>query len=521
MANLMQVTRDAGWNFAAMAVSAVMVFLVTPPLLRALGPDHYGLVVLFIALSAPLLALGAGVGQAMVRNVASAIARADRGPVMGSIRWAVISNTVAAGALALPAIALAPWIIRVFAGAPVGGPGGAISALIVAAAAWPVTLLAVMVQSLPTAVHRFDLQAYGVIFISGLGPFAGLCMVWAGYGVLGYFIAQLLVQFVGMAVWTVIASRLGLPMLQACTSAAPVPQGWWRYVLWTAVGGVGGLLAGQTDKFVLAATLPSSAVAFFGIAQSVEQKVYLIGYKFAEALFPTFSASSETEARAQRGRVLVRSSWMLTATSGSLLAALAILAPDLLTLWLRGSYDPSIARVLTILCVAGIIGSATNVVAFYLLGSGRVGWATASSIATGSVVVIGSLILIPIFGLDGAGVSNILAMVVQLVVGIAMWWALLRDDLSLSEFASATSVPVVLTLAIVTVGVILKGPRCWFSSWVGALGAGVVIAGVTFSVLCCIDHFLPGGRVRDADRQKLLAVPFLWVKGRLTSRGTG
>ena len=133
----------------------------------------------------------------------------------------------------------------------------------------------------------------------------------------------------------------------------------------------GGLIAAQADRYLLGALLQPQFVGFYTIAQRLEEAMYIGVLKVGEILFPFFS-TLQKEADDRKADLLFRSSWILNVLAASALGGLIPVAGPLLHLWTGAEVATEAQSVLVILSIAGILGSSTNVFAFYLLAQGAV-----------------------------------------------------------------------------------------------------------------------------------------------------
>ena len=124
--------------------------------------------------------------------------------------------------------------------------------------------------------------------------------------------------------------------------------------------------------------------ATMSIAQRLEEAIYIGVLKIGEILFPFFS-SLQGEGDKRVGDLFFRAAWVLNVLAVGVLGALIPVAGNVLHLWTGAEVAAEGQRVLIVLAVAGILGSGTNVFAFYLLANGRTRTNAAISLVTASV----------------------------------------------------------------------------------------------------------------------------------------
>ena len=226
------------------------------------------------------------------------------------------------------------------------------------------------------------------------------------------FATSLIVAFV--VATTRLAGWLSLPRMHRHTLRALLHFGSWQAA---ALGG--GLIAGQADRYLLGANLGPERVGYYNIAQRLQEVLYIGVLKIGEVLFPLF-ASLHGEKPERQADILFRASWILNLVAVSVLGPVIPLAGDILHLWTGADVARQSERVLVVLASAGIIGSATNVFSFYLLGSGKTFFNAVISLSTDVVTLCTSVIALPILGWRAAGWSTLAGMGVQLVVMVLL-----------------------------------------------------------------------------------------------------
>jgi O-antigen/teichoic acid export membrane protein len=491
--------KNSIWNVLSFLASAGIMFFSMPLMLSMLGTEQYGVMVLLTAVLAPLGLTTLNLAQATVKYVAEAVGRGSMQEAAQFVQTTLLFNigTGLVGSAGLAAVA-GVLVKHVFIISPESQVMSQ-NCLYWVAAGWTVVQVASTFLAVPTALQQYPLVASGTTLQALLSAGLGLSVLFAGGNLLSFVKAQFVVQVLAMLGWFVVAKRL-LPdssLLPRWHTGAFRTS--FRYGSWQTIANVGSMMANQTDKYVLGALLPASAVGLYNIALAIEQRAYAFVYKLAEVLFPAFSDLQARNDRKREGLALMRASWLLTTLSASMLIPVLVWGREFLALWMGRQVADGSYRVLQILALAGLLGSASNAGAFYLLGSGRTKWSAFIAWATGICVLVGSLLLIPRLGLEGAGWSNVAAMVVQAGAVTIMWKTVFGSDSHWAPFVSALYGPIV-------VGLFVAGILRWVKSMLQLqIGWPQFIVGcgcsslLVFLAILAADRRLPGGNIRAAD----------------------
>jgi O-antigen/teichoic acid export membrane protein len=406
---------NSTWNAAAFLVSVGLNLLILPFVVRRLGVSSFGIAGLVIASIAPALIFSSSLALMITRELAQRLAFEERPDAMRFFATALFLG-LSAG---LPLAALFP----------LAGPGLArrafklggdfstdlFAAFCFGALGWLCQCLAGVFLALFTA--RQDYARLALVNIVGtvvstasmlvLIPQWPFASTFIGCQMVG-FAANLLLS--ALLSWLLLAEWVAFPALHRTALASLLRIGKWQVV---AQGG--GLVAGQADRYLLGAFLQPLNVGYYGIAQRLEEAIYIGVLKIGEILFPFFS-SLQGEDDARVGDMFFRSAWVLNVLAVGVLGALIPVAGNVLHLWTGAEVAFEGERVLVVLALAGILGSGTNVFAFYLLANGRTGTNAVISLVTALVTLATSAVALPYVGWPAAGWSSCAGALAQIVV---------------------------------------------------------------------------------------------------------
>ena len=103
---------NAALSVIAWLVPAIAAFVSVPIMVRGLGPDAYGLIVLVGALTSYLGLVYMGLGQALVRYLSYYRALDEGRPMLAIVRVALLWFTAAGVVAAVFLLISAPWLAR-------------------------------------------------------------------------------------------------------------------------------------------------------------------------------------------------------------------------------------------------------------------------------------------------------------------------------------------------------------------------------------------------------------------------
>lgn len=386
--------------------SAAVPFALLPLLTRWLAPDEFGLVVNFtilMAVSGALAGLSAhaAVGVEWFRREGK-----DRARFVGS----AVLVVVASGALVAAACAAA---------VAVGGPqrlgfGADIAALaVVAAAANVLTLIRLALWQ--SAGHPWRHTAL-LVFSSALNVALSLLGVAAlGWGGLGR-VAGIAAAAVGVALLAVASMAVGGQMRVAPRRADVASLV--AFGLPLAPHVLAAVVLANADRFTVGAVLGTEAVGRYGAAAQLAAVMAILGDAFVKAFNPWVYARLRAGTEADRLRVVQA---IAAAVPGFAALAAAVLAVLLAAgTWILGPAYRDALEILPWLVAAGGLTGIYLAVSGLFFYAGLTGRLAGVTVASATVAALAALVLVPRFGVHGAGAANVLAQAVMALAAFVL-----------------------------------------------------------------------------------------------------
>ncbi|MFA6569928.1 MAG: oligosaccharide flippase family protein [Bacteroidota bacterium] len=493
----LQTAKNAIWNSAFFVFSVFFGFITAPILVRKIGVDGFGLYGLIISVLAPLNLTNLGFGEATVKFVAQFYKEKNFGKVQEYISttffMSLCVGVFGAVALAFFGSSLAEAVFKI----PVQQKIIVQQIFYVVAAGWFIqSIMSIFIAILP-AVQNYKSLTIGNTILLVINSSLAICVVLFGGGLLGYTIATVTGTLISLIWWYVVTKR----MLPQITFVPKLYKSAWqssfRFGGWHTIGQVGGIMANQSDKYLLGTFLSTTAVGIYNVALSIEQTAYLSIWRLAEVLFPAFSSISN-EPREHHFRLLMRATWLLTALAVSALISVIPISYDLLKLWINEDVARQGSIVLQMLCLGGTLGCAQNATYFYILGTGRTKLLALFSIISGVITFSVAFSVLPVYGLKAAGVSGVAAQIVfNLIVYPILYRKIFGKNLSFKTLFSAMYFPVLIGLGI-AVGLSMSG-LIHADNWFVLVFWYFLIAGITLSLIILLNRITPGYREREND----------------------
>lgn len=357
----MKLVRHTLFNLIGLGAPLLLALVSIPVLVGALGPAKFGVLTLIWAVTSYLGLFDLGLGRALTQQLAVALARGDRAE-SGALSATALLLLSGLGMVAGLLLALlAPAGLDLIAG--LDDRAATLKAFYLMALALPAVIVTAGLRGMLEANHQFG--ALNAIRLPlGLWTFAGpwLAVALAGPDLVAIGAALLAGRWLallahGFCVWR------GLPMLRGHLRW----QGRWLRPLcttggWLTVSNVVSPMMGYLDRFVLAALVSATAVAYYATPLELVTKLSVLPAALTAVLLPALAAALAAPPAADAPRVwpLCEQSlrWLMLGI-GATAVPLALFAEPALRWWIGAEFAQHGASLLRIFC----IGIAVNCLA--------------------------------------------------------------------------------------------------------------------------------------------------------------
>ena len=382
-----------------------LMLATTPFFLRALGPERFGQWALLSATISFGAILSIGTGAATVRQVALRLARDDGAGVRLVVRSSL--GLGLAGGLAAAAV-----VAGVFGmgGTTLLGKMAASSATLATGLTAAAIVAIEQLENVFTAAlrggERFKIIARIEMIVRTLQVGAAVGAVWL-FGTLGALFAALIVTAtIRLFVKALVVTRwldLGVarPSLEL-----------WRSVIgdarWGWLQGIGGMVFGLADRFIVGGVLGAAALAHYSIASQVAQPLHALAAAGTSVIFPKISAALGRGDEARLRRLLSGALTLLFLGATLVAGTIWWFRVELLTLWLGAGPAAASAPALGVLIWAFWMLALAVLPHYVLLGMGQMRFVALANIAAGVLTVIAMAWLVRPYGIVGVASARLL-----------------------------------------------------------------------------------------------------------------
>ncbi len=416
------------WSGAAYLAGPAVQLLVAPYLIRHLGSEIYGVLLLVNSVILMSSLSSFGLGDATVKYVAEYVAHKRSKELVMLLQTTLLLYLILGGLTVVALNLLAPFLAEhAFNVSPeyrhdatVGIRIGSVSLLL--------SLIYSVGQSLCRGLRRYDVESSTGILGSLLGPACSCLLVSRGYGlaaviattcgamclnnvVLGWRGSRLL----GTAVWLV--PKFRWDMVRRLASYGFF--GWLQMVEW--------VLINQADRFIVSSVLGPAAVTPYAICVQIMQLASGVVIQAFGYLFPLATELYVKQRWSELKRVYLTGMQLTSIASLSVGALMFVYGQTILFVWMGNNLGDYDHKLILVLASATAMLGTTIVPSLLLNGAGRVRLNAAFTMSSMAAVLPCSLVFLHFFGLVGMGFGKLMNVFPGLIARIIIGRIILKD----------------------------------------------------------------------------------------------
>lgn len=409
---------STAWNLFGRIFPLLIAIAATPLLLRAMGLERWGIFSLSLALMGSFGIFDVGLGRALTRTIAHAIANGEDEAAADATKTGIL---VLAGLGVVFAVLVALGLhvyVRHALKLPAAMRAEVTTALDVLCLALPLVVVNGALWGVLAAYQRVG--AYTVINLPilalyYLGPLATLA-IWRS------LVPVMVVQVFCRALMTIVLwwlTRRTMPGLTTARVSVAAIRPVVRLGGWMTVSNIAWPVLLYLDRFVIASVLSPAATAWYATPFDVIFRFTTMPQAVMAAAFPAMTTAHRADpahaALLYRRTLLAVGAMVLPAA----LAAIALAEP-LLRVWLGAPFAGHAALVLRLLGF-GVLFYSLDIVANGLLdGLGRPAFNARLALLEIVILIPLLLVLLPLFGVAGAAASWVLRIVISFLLRIVV-----------------------------------------------------------------------------------------------------
>ena len=348
---------NISWNVIGLALPIGLAIACTPTLVRTLGTQRFGVLLLSWTLVGYVSLFDLGLGRAVTQLVATRLGSGGRHEV-STIVWTSLLLLAASGLAGMSAgFVLAPWLTSHVIHPPPYLHGETLDAVYILALSVPAVVIGSALRGVLEAVQRFD-YVNAVRIPSGVVTY------------LGPVILLPFTHSISAIVALLVAGRFAAGIAQYLLCIRALPEMKSRSILrlehasallrlggWMTISNVLLPIITYGDRFAISAYLSTAAVAYYATPFDTLTKLLIIPTAVTYVLFPAFAAVASSAPNKIEALVSRAARYSLLAAFPTCLVIVAF-SREWLTIWLGpefGKHSTAVAELVALGVFANIL----------------------------------------------------------------------------------------------------------------------------------------------------------------------
>jgi len=402
------------FNFLGQLYVLVLGFAVVPYVVHRLGPDLYGLIMLVAAVGGFAGVLSLGVGRAFSKYVAELYWQRDFARISGLFQTAFAIALLAGSAACAILIGFRDSLASALFHGGADTERFVTFALLTTAGGVLVSLVTEPLSAIPIALQRFDIYNRLNILASTLRNLGAILVLMLGLYLRAVLLVYLSSSLVVLIIYAHYARRL-IPGLHLRPGIHwPDLKQLLGFSVSVIVASVSALVVHRLDRVLVAYFLPIAAVAYYVVPYSLAERTSTGVGNITSVIFPSASELSSMQAPEKVRELYLRATKMVVLAGLPVTVILLAVPGQILRYWVSSDFAARGALTLQLLAAGYFLNILANVPFVVAQGIGRPWISAKYSLINGVVNLILFLVLIPRYGIVGAGlgffISEVLVM---------------------------------------------------------------------------------------------------------------
>jgi len=484
-------SRNTIWNIGGFLFSLVITFITIPLFISLLGDENYGLFVLFQSVMVSFSLIGLGVAPATVKYVAESIGRGDYGRANQFINTTLCFNLLVGMVGFIAIILLADPLAHKILKIPIESQITVQKCFYWMATGWFVAQIAGTLKGIPTAFQNFKFVAIGTSFFFGLMALVGLTVLRTGGNLVNLVQSNAAVLTISIIGWWFLARRV-FPELQIrtkfdrCLFKKTISYGSWQ-----TVADIGGMMYHWLDRVIIGIFLPPAAIGYYNVPVTLCSKGHTGLSQIGTVFFPLISYLQGKNEKKKIYKYFINGSWIIGLFSAGIYIPLLIFGKTFLELWVGHGFAEKNCSLFSILIIAFFFLSTGIIRYMFMAGIDKVRWNVLAAWIAGVIGLGVNIILIPKFGLAGAGFGYLSSSVSGITIAIIIKTKFFADK-SWFEYLYHTYGPLIVGTIILFLSYTFLSSR-EIKSWFNFLIYYLTFASFTMGVIVVSDIIMMGG----------------------------
>lgn len=403
--------KNSAYSVFAFAWPMALSFFATPFIVSKLGQEYYGIYALVLSFVGFFGVLDFGVAPALVKYVAELKTKKEYSK-LSKIFSSAIFFYLAVGVIgAVLIILLSPYFINSVIKNSTINPSFIWGIFVISSFGFIITMLLSAYSAIPGALQRFDLTSKINVVISTLSTIGIVSLLFAGFGLKAVVVFNIVTSLIGLIIYIILDKKM-LPKIKLTFK---IDRGSFKTIMGFGgvafIASISSMIISNLDRLILGGMLGPTDVTYYVIPGNLTIKILGFVNAITTVIFPlsaSLLAAGETESLKKLYKRATRLIGLLLVL---IIVPAFVMSGKFLLYWLGPDFAKNSTFVLQVLLLTYGFSALASIPYLISFGSGRPKYSAFYAASVAAINVLFMFLLIPKFGINGASIAYLAAVV--------------------------------------------------------------------------------------------------------------
>lgn len=360
MSGRRSISSNALYSLLGWAAPVVVNFLTVPYIVRMLGDDSYGVLMLASAVIGYFSLLDINLTAGSIRYVAEYYVKGDSKNVNEVLSLSLLGYSLIGMIGAILIYFSTDLFLLNWLKIPQNLKSVAGTVFHLSAAGFFLNIIQSYLSSIPKAIHRFDISAK---IEAGFGVglmILTVILLYTGYSLLDVVILRLIFAFLNCMTFFAITKKLIL----YANFFSPISKDVIRKIAsfsgYSFMSKIAATIGGNSDRLIIGAFISSAAVTLYTVPALLVSRLMNISVRLSMVMFPIASELGALGKRADLERIYISMSRHIFFLNITLTTLLCLFSEQMLQLWMGSAFAQKTYVILILISIGMFLDSLTN-----------------------------------------------------------------------------------------------------------------------------------------------------------------
>lgn len=364
-----KVVKGSIWTLAGQVAPLAVSLVTTPFVIRMLGAEGYGVLILIILIPSYLGFADFGMSMASTKFASEAYAQGDLEKEARIVRTAALIAFLTSLPFGIALFALSGWLVTLL-NVPTHFLSEASLALKIASATFVINFLNAIFNTPQLARLRMDLNTFVTSGVRILGLAATPIVIYLGGGIVGAVSVLLIASLITLSGHLYVSGRL-LPSLRGLTFERDLIRPLLTFGSGLVASGIAAVVLANIERPILAKVTSVEVLAYYSVAFTFANMATMFTGAMTQSLVPAFSQLLTSRATERLNDLFTRSIRVNMFALLPLMAISWVAAKPFFTIWAGEDFGRESTFPFYVLTIALLLNLNAYIAGSVILAAGR------------------------------------------------------------------------------------------------------------------------------------------------------